>query len=133
MRLPDWQIKFAEVTSQVVSKRFKWGEHDCCLWAADCTLALTGIDFAAEWRGLYSDEQGAYALISQGGSLTKMVSNVLGLEPINPNYANVGDVCLVFTGGKEALGICNGASVLIPSRTCMAHLPMSSVKKIWKI
>lgn len=133
MRSPDWQLKFADATREAHSKRFKWGEHDCCLWVADCVLAITGKDFAVTWRGKYSDEQGAYELIKSGESLTKMVSSVLGLEPVHPNFGNVGDVALVFTGGKEALAICNGSSVLIPSRTRMVSLPMTSVKKIWKI
>lgn len=133
MRLTDWQLRFSDATREAHDKRFKWGEHDCCLWVANCVLAITGIDYAESWRGKYSDESGAYALIKKGESLTKMVTSVLKTEAINPNYANVGDVVLIVTGGKEALAICNGASVLIPSRTRMVSLPMSSAKKVWKI
>ena len=32
-------------------KPFKRGSHDCCMWAADVVVALTGIDYAEDFRG----------------------------------------------------------------------------------
>lgn len=42
---------------------FRWGVNDCALFAADGVKAITGVDIAAEFRGRYSDEASAMALI----------------------------------------------------------------------
>lgn len=49
---------------------FKWGANDCALFAADGVLAITGVDIAAEFRGKYEDEAGAFEAIKEicGGS-----------------------------------------------------------------
>jgi hypothetical protein len=49
---------------------FAWGTNDCALFAADGVKATTGIDIADDFRGKYTDEESAFALIKKltGGS-----------------------------------------------------------------
>ena len=42
---------------------FAWGENDCCLFAANSILAITGTDIADDFRGKYTDEASAFELI----------------------------------------------------------------------
>ena len=42
---------------------FAWGTHDCCIGAANAILANTGTDIADDFRGKYSTEAEAFALI----------------------------------------------------------------------
>src|SRR5579864_5172264 len=42
---------------------FAWGKNDCALFVADAVEAMTGVDIAAEFRGLYQSEEEAFALI----------------------------------------------------------------------
>jgi hypothetical protein len=53
-----------------MSAPFKYGAHDCSLFAADAILAISGVDVATEYRGLYSTAAEALALIAKvtGGS-----------------------------------------------------------------
>ena len=44
---------------------FKWGANDCSMFSADCIQAMTGIDIASDFRGLYTDEAGAAAAIEK--------------------------------------------------------------------
>src|SRR5579875_1052465 len=52
------------------SKPFAWGSNDCCLFAANAIEAMTGVDIADDFRGKYTDEASAFALIKlvTGGS-----------------------------------------------------------------
>ena len=42
---------------------FVWGTNDCCTFPADAIEAFTGTDLAADFRGKYSTEAEAFALI----------------------------------------------------------------------
>jgi len=42
---------------------FAWGVNDCALFAADGIRAITGVDIASDFRGKYTDEASALALI----------------------------------------------------------------------
>jgi uncharacterized protein DUF6950 len=69
--------RLAEFLSAALARDFAWGRHDCMLFAADWALALTGRDPAAPWRGTYSDEAGARAIIQASGGPIKMVQDAL--------------------------------------------------------
>ena len=101
-RLPDWQLRFADLVHERMSAPFVWGRHDCCLWAADVVLALTGLDPAAALRCQYSNERGALRLVSQLGGLPQIASAALG-EPRKASYATVGDVLLITHTGRTTL------------------------------
>ena len=47
---------------------FARGTNDCCMFAADAVLAMTGRDLAADWRGTYSDDRGALHVDGLGES-----------------------------------------------------------------
>lgn len=42
---------------------FAWGGNDCALFAADGIKAITGVDIADDFRGKYSTEEEALALV----------------------------------------------------------------------
>lgn len=70
MRVPNWTARLAEVFAAAEGKPFAWGENDCCLFAADCCLAISGKDPAQVFRGKYKTEAGAKrALKKISGSL----------------------------------------------------------------
>lgn len=53
------------------TKRFKWGEHDCFLFAAGAVQVVTGIDYMANLRG-YRDETTAEVLLRERFGTTKL-------------------------------------------------------------
>lgn len=133
MRLQNWQSFFSEFIEHRKHSRFSWGKNDCCLFAADSTLAITGKDFAAKYRGVYNDETSALALIGKFGSLEQLCSTLTGIAPIAASYADVGDVVLAKYAGRELLAVANGIHVLAVGSEGIIMLPLSTCTKTWKI
>ena len=58
-RYRDWTTQLHNTIKAASERPFSWGEFDCCLFAADCCIAICGIDPAASYRGRYTTEIGA--------------------------------------------------------------------------
>ncbi|WP_372030072.1 hypothetical protein [Pseudomonas kurunegalensis] len=65
MRKRDWTTQLANTIKAATERPFSWGEFDCCLFAADCALAVCGVDPAEAYRGRYSSEAGAKRLLKK--------------------------------------------------------------------
>jgi hypothetical protein len=96
-------------------KPHAWGSHDCALFAADLVNAQTGHDFAAGFRGRYSDEEGAWAILKALGhrDLADLVDTLLTRRTaMRPQRGDVvlhpglkGDfLAIVWNGGIVAPG-----------------------------
>ena len=91
--------------SQYKNVPFQWGKNDCALFAADVVNAITGKDYAEEFRGKYFDSESAKDILQKigKGNLEKTMDSKF--RRIKPPYAKRGDVVLY----KNALGICTGS------------------------
>lgn len=70
MRHRDWTTRINEVIKAAQERPFSWGEFDCSLFAADCAVAVCGVDPAELYRGKYKTETGAKRLLKKNhGSL----------------------------------------------------------------
>ena len=65
MRKRDWTTQLAHTIKAAIERPFSWGEFDCCLFAADCAVAVCGADPAEAYRGKYSSEAGAKRLLKK--------------------------------------------------------------------
>ena len=65
MRKRDWTTQLATTIKAATERPFSWGEFDCCLFAADCAVAVCGVDPAAVYRGRYTSEAGAKRLLKK--------------------------------------------------------------------
>jgi hypothetical protein len=59
MRHRDWTTRLNDTIKAAQERPFLWGEFDCCLFAADCSFAVCGVDPAEQYRGKYKTEAGA--------------------------------------------------------------------------
>jgi len=96
---------------------FAWGTNDCALFAADAIQAFTDVDIAKDFRGKYSTEAGAFALIrsvtGKGADLATAVGDAAeycavkaGLvEWPNPKFAQRGDLIVIEESGRLIAGI----------------------------
>lgn len=109
----DWQSRLAAVIEARDAQAFAWGTNDCCIFAADCVLAMTGCDLAAAFRGTYSDALGAERLIAELGGV-EQIADANCLHQIAPIAAALGDVGVVESDGRKLLAICGGAVWLAP-------------------
>lgn len=107
MRFEDWPERLNSKLQESKDKPFEWGDHDCCLFAADVALELTGIDYADTFRNKYSNAVEAMFLLKPYGGIEGYVTSRLG-GSINVAMAQRGDVVTTETEYGIALGVCNG-------------------------
>lgn len=93
MRYRDWTIRLNDTIRAVKASDFAWGTLDCCLFAADCAVAVCGTDPAEDYRGKYSTEIGAKrALVKRHGSLEAAWDACF--ERVPSAAAQRGDICM---------------------------------------
>lgn len=117
---------------------FAWGVRDCCLWAADAVLAVTGQDPAAGLRGTYASARQAVRIVRQGGGLQHLVGSRLAGR-IDVADAIDGDVCLLAPHAAEvipglgALGVLWHGAVLAQAGTGLAPRPVEDAVCWWGV
>jgi len=137
MRTEGWPEHLADAIETAQKKAFSYGNFDCCLFAADVVLAITGHDYAAELRS-YQSKQSAYRIVARYGSLEAMISALLGKDPVHPAFAHRGDVVVgsvpVADGeAGESVGICCGVDCAFPASAGLAFYPRTTVRLAWRI
>jgi hypothetical protein len=120
---------------------FKWGANDCALFTADGILAQTAVDIAADFRGKYTDEAGAFATIQEvcGGSTVAdaaaYCANQHGLTELQfPLMAQRGDLVVIENEGNVIAGLVhlNGREVVAMGPDGYVKLPITEVKRAWR-
>lgn len=111
---------------------FRWGSHDCSLFACDVVEKLTGVDHGKDFRGRYKTERGAARMIRDRGGLRKIATDALGSE-IPPLTAQRGDVVMAVENGREALGICIGEKCAFVGIDGLTFQPMARVVAAWRV
>jgi hypothetical protein len=131
-RRDDWPQRLAAAFAAARGRVFAEGEHDCCLHAADCIEAVTGVDLAARWRGAYATQADGMALT--GVRSLAALPRKLGLEAVAPALAHRGDVALARVGGtgrdRPTLMVFDGAQLRGP---CGQTAPRSAALRAWKV
>lgn len=131
MRRRDWEGRFAAFVAERRGVPFAWGSNDCCLFAADAVLAITGTDHAGVLR-VHTSALEAARLVAQRGGLRQIATDALG-SAVAPAMATVGDVVLVVNGGRELLAVCNGGTAIAPGERGMVALGMEAALAAWKV
>jgi len=134
VRPENWTEVLADEVALASSQPFVWGKLDCCLFAANVVLAITGKDFASEFRGHYSTAAGAKkALIKHGrGSIKETMTAKFG-KPRTPLMARRGDFVLAATALGDSLGVCVGASAAFKSPEGVVCLRLDQCLCSWRI
>lgn len=135
-RLPDWPERLAAFLAAVKDRRFAWANHDCCSFAADAVLAMTGTDAIAPWRGTYTTKLQAARVLGKAGGLSALVTSCVGQPLASPLLAQRGDVMLFempAPHGPAALGICVGPHIAAPGPRGTELLPCAAALAAWRI
>lgn len=128
-RLHDWQTRLQALIDSRLHAPFEWGRHDCCLFVCDAIEAMTGHDPAKDLRG-YSDERGAARILRDAGGVAAYADARAGPE-VAPSIAQIGDVGLVITDGRESLALCAGAHWLSVGADGLKSLPITAASRAW--
>ena len=130
-KLTDWETRLTAQVTQAHSRPFAWGSHDCCLWAADCVQAQTGIDHAADVRGTYATARESVAVLDGMGGL-EGVGERLG-KSIPPLMATHGDIGIVEIDGRDMLALCNGDHWLVCATHGLVTVSLEMASCAWKV
>lgn len=121
---------------------FVWGSNDCALFAADAIEATTGTDIAGDFRGKYTDEASAFALIQSvtGGKTVADAAahcaTKAGLAELQyPLMAQRGDLVVLEESGRLVAGVIhlNGSKAVVVGPDGLKLLPISDVKRAWRV
>jgi len=134
VRREDWPLRLNAWLDSVRVRPFVWGEFDCALGAADAVEAMTGVDYAVEFRGAYFSKRNAARLLAERGGLEALVTQALGAPLDVPLLAQRGDVVLVDSGAEgPALALVIGAEAVAPGPQGAVFVPMGQWKVGWRI
>ena len=118
---------------------FEWRDRNCCHFAAGWVRQMTGRDVLA---GLPAtpDARAALCLVRRlGGGLAEAWTRQLGVDPVLPLFARVGDVVLLpaapeIGGLGAAVGVCAGRTVVcIDALGNCQHVPLAHALRCWHL
>lgn len=130
MRLADWPVRLAACIEAARFVPFAWGVHDCCTFADDAVIAVTGQSRMAGLRGKYSTARGAAGVMRRHGGLDGAVTRMLG-DPVP--RARRGDVVLFESLLGPALGVCVGPQIAARGPDGLVLLDMSAAQMAWRV
>jgi hypothetical protein len=133
LRRRGWEQALAAFTRAHMRTPYQWGQHDCALFAAGAVEAITGEDFAAEFRGTYEDEDGARRLLTSLGceDVGDLASRYL--PEIMPAEARRGDVVMIDGQLGPFLAIVDGRTAVGPSARGLTHTPIEMASRAWGV
>lgn len=133
-RRPGWERRLAEAIEAARDRPFRWGRHDCAIFAFDLRREIAGVhDVAALWRGRYTTARGAVRVMRRLGwhSLEEMGRALLGPPLASVHLAQRGD--LVLATGGTGFGVCLGAQAVGMAPEGLASLPISACALAWRV
>jgi hypothetical protein len=144
IRYEDWHARLGAHIKAASQRHFSWGEFDCCTFACDGILAMTGVDPMADLRGKYGTAIGSARALKAfaGGGLdeaTEAITGRLYMEEISPPLAARGDCVLadVDTGAGRApaLGLVSlsGRTALFAGPSGLTEIPLRNCRRAWRV
>lgn len=133
-RVADWPERLNALLAERYARPFAFGSNDCCLFAADTVLALTGFDLGAALRGQYSTAEEAARVLQEEGGVQALATTMLGQPRELPLLAQRGDVVCVEMEGRLSLGVVVGnGQWCAPGASGLVFRPMSEVLQAWEV
>lgn len=132
-RFRDWEQRLSFACMAVTERPHAWGTHDCALYAADCVLAMTGVDLAEDYRGRYTTPVGAARMLKRAGvdNLGDFAAQML--PEIDIRAAGRGDLLICDGPEGEFFAIKIGHMCVGPSATGVLHVPVRQATRAFKV
>jgi hypothetical protein len=140
-------VLLAEFIEVRRARPFAWGDHDCCLMAADWVAQVSGRIHGATLRGRYSDAAGALRLAQEVFGQTERPDLFgaelwpawTGLVEIPARHAMRGDLVSILApieGEADplvALAICVGAEAAAAGLEGLRFVRMPAWRRAWRV
>tara|TARA_R110000782_G_scaffold33535_10_gene80798 strand:+ start:1432 stop:1818 length:387 start_codon:yes stop_codon:yes gene_type:complete len=111
-------------------RSFKYGESDCCKFAAHVLTEITGRDYIARFD--YHNEKDAFELIEQHGSLAGLVSHALGVKS-GTNYIDGDPVMVRLPIIGDAMGVKLGNYAVCLTKKGLTKVNQNHIIEGWPI
>lgn len=131
-RFVDWPQRLSAAIDARRRTPHAWGSNDCALFAADLVAAQTGEDFGAPFRGRYSDEPGARAILDALGH-PDLASLVGGFLPRGEGRPQRGDVVLQKREAGDFLSVAWGGGLVGPGPRGVVVVARDDDAPFWKV
>lgn len=135
-RLDNWPSLLESAMRERWSRPFRWGEQDCCKFAATLVEAMSGQDLARGF-GRYKGQLGAARILKRAGGVEGLMEGVAARHGMQEwpgvAYARRGDVCLIKTEGGEALGVCVGQKIAGAGPNGVELVPIEQARRAWRV
>jgi len=132
LRLRDWPERLAALFVARAAQPFAWGHFDCCLFAADAVLAVTGHDPAADLRGTYATAAEAARVLERFGGVAGVAIARAG-QVVPVALAQPGDVGLShFDAERPTLAVWGGSAWHAAGSVGIVPVPSETVVRAWR-
>lgn len=128
LRIEGWERRLNDYLESMKEVPFEWGKNDCTLFASQLSIIMINVDYMADFRGKYTNEEQAKSLIASVKDLKSHMYSLL--EPIDLNFVRRGDLVMY----QNALGICNGSlSYFMTEKHGRVPVKTSKCDYAWKV
>lgn len=124
-RHQDWRTNLVQYLSEISRRPFSEGQNDCALFLAGGVAAMTGVDYAATYRGRYTTIRGGLRILRKDGfnDHVELAKHHLKSKPVA--FANAGDGAVIVVDEGHALGIVQGAAVYVLRPAGLGLVPLT--------
>ncbi len=128
MKADNWRTILAHFIDGRRSRPFVWGQHDCCLFAADWVALATGQDPAASWRGQYDSALSAHRIAAPFGGTGGLVIHALkasGAVYVDAKHATAGDIIIRDSELGDVTGVVVGRDAAFVAEFGLTFAPIT--------
>jgi len=135
MRLEGWEGRLAQLCAGAQAMPFQRGLHDCCTFARQVEVALTGVTLFGD-SGRWRTPAGAVRALRRMGYATIRDMLDARLLACAPAMARRGDLIMADAPGADdmgALAVVIGAQAVLPGPAGLLRVPVLSATAGWRI
>jgi hypothetical protein len=125
-RFSDWRSRLIQYLAAASRKPFREGQHDCALFLAGAVEAMTGVDYAAPYRGRYTTLRGGMRILRKDGFADHIVLARAHLHEKPISFAAEGDGAYLHAEGSVQLGLVQGAQVYVLRPEGLGLVPLTA-------
>ena len=140
-RIENWQCALSAFLAEREELLFRYGQHDCCLFACDAVAAITGVDVGAVYRNAYQNRTEAMKAVShQTGvrsirAAAEKVTKAHAMPQLAVLTAQRGDVVMIRRGVDYSLGIVDltGAKIAVAAARGLLRVDLQFAIAAWRV
>lgn len=134
-RYADWPSRLYAALAAKQNIPFAWGSNDCLMFCADVVLAMTGFDHAENYRGNYSTEAEAQAIINTLTGASDVVGVIDTLfKRVPVLQARRGDLVAATVSERgPSIGVCAGGGCFFVGPGGLIQTPLQGCITAWRV